>query len=102
MLLLSNPAGSTLCLLVIRKEERYLEEKFGSVHLANWGVRPPLDLRLPSKGRRDVLVGQAPEHRNDLLGRRLRSAVGLPNHHRHKGRRSWSFTSNPEGAVIDA
>ena len=34
MLLLSLPAGSGLCLLVIRKEERYLEQKFGSAYLA--------------------------------------------------------------------
>jgi len=33
-LLLSVPAGSALCLLVVRKEERYLEEKFGSAYLA--------------------------------------------------------------------
>lgn len=33
MLLLSLPAGSGLCLLVIRKEERYLEQKFGNVYL---------------------------------------------------------------------
>jgi protein-S-isoprenylcysteine O-methyltransferase Ste14 len=34
MLLLSLPAGSALCLLVIRKEERYLERKFGDAYLA--------------------------------------------------------------------
>jgi protein-S-isoprenylcysteine O-methyltransferase Ste14 len=34
LLALSLPAGSALCLLVIRKEERYLEQKFGSVYLA--------------------------------------------------------------------
>ena len=34
VLLLSIPAGSALCLLVIRKEERYLEEKFGSAYPA--------------------------------------------------------------------
>lgn len=33
MLLLSLPAGSGLCLLVIRKEERYLEQKFGNAYL---------------------------------------------------------------------
>lgn len=34
LLALSLPAGSALCLLVIRKEERYLEQKFGSTYLA--------------------------------------------------------------------
>jgi protein-S-isoprenylcysteine O-methyltransferase Ste14 len=33
MLLLSLPAGSALCLLVIRPEETYLEQKFGSAYL---------------------------------------------------------------------
>ena len=33
-LVLSIPAGSALCLLVIRKEELYLEQKFGSAYLA--------------------------------------------------------------------
>ena len=34
MLALSLLAGSALCLLVIRNEERYLEQKFGSAYLA--------------------------------------------------------------------
>jgi protein-S-isoprenylcysteine O-methyltransferase Ste14 len=34
MFLLSLPAGSALCLMVIRQEERYLEQKFGSDYLA--------------------------------------------------------------------
>lgn len=34
MLLLSVPAGSMLCLLVIRPEESYLERKFGIAYLA--------------------------------------------------------------------
>jgi protein-S-isoprenylcysteine O-methyltransferase Ste14 len=34
MLLLSLPAGSGLCLLVIWQEENYLERKFGSTYLA--------------------------------------------------------------------
>jgi protein-S-isoprenylcysteine O-methyltransferase Ste14 len=34
LLALSFPAGSALCLLVIRSEERYLEQKFGSAYLA--------------------------------------------------------------------
>lgn len=34
LLALSLPAGSALCLLVIRKEERYLEQKFGGEYLA--------------------------------------------------------------------
>ncbi|MPZ33996.1 MAG: hypothetical protein GEV13_23905 [Rhodospirillales bacterium] len=34
LLALSLPAGSALCLLVIRNEERYLEQKFGSAYLA--------------------------------------------------------------------
>jgi protein-S-isoprenylcysteine O-methyltransferase Ste14 len=34
MLLLTLPAGSALCLLVIRREEDYLERKFGSAYLA--------------------------------------------------------------------
>ena len=34
LLALSLPAGSALCLLVIRKEERYLEQKFGSAYRA--------------------------------------------------------------------
>lgn len=34
MLLVSIPAGSMLCLLVIRPEESYLERKFGSAYLA--------------------------------------------------------------------
>jgi protein-S-isoprenylcysteine O-methyltransferase Ste14 len=33
-LVFSLLAGSALCLLVIRKEERYLEQKFGSTYLA--------------------------------------------------------------------
>lgn len=33
MLLLSLPAGSALCLLVIRPEESYLERKFGNAYL---------------------------------------------------------------------
>jgi protein-S-isoprenylcysteine O-methyltransferase Ste14 len=34
LLALSLPVGSALCLLVIRKEERYLEQKFDSTYLA--------------------------------------------------------------------
>ncbi|HET9219946.1 MAG TPA: isoprenylcysteine carboxylmethyltransferase family protein [Terriglobia bacterium] len=34
LLALSFPAGSALCLLVIRKEEHYLEQKFGSTYRA--------------------------------------------------------------------
>ena len=34
LLAFTLPAGSALCLLVIRQEERYLEQKFGSTYLA--------------------------------------------------------------------
>jgi protein-S-isoprenylcysteine O-methyltransferase Ste14 len=33
MFLVSLPAGSMLCLLVIRREESYLEQKFGNRYL---------------------------------------------------------------------